>query len=158
MLLRAGIVGFRGYSGAELVAILERHPHAAPVLLEHRDESAGGPKRRRAVKTPQFSCTPEAVREAKLDVVFLATPPEASMELSPWLLDAGIRVIDLSGAFRLGTTGQYKAWYKAEHTQPALLAQAIYGLPEFYRQRIAGAKLISIPGAIRRRRTWPSSR
>src|SRR5580658_1958005 len=119
MLLRAGIVGFRGYSGAELVSILERHPNAAPVLLEHRDESAPGPRRRRPSTTPRFSCTPDCVRDAKLDVVFLATPPEASMELTPWLLDAGIRVIDLSGAFRLGTTGQYKKWYKAEHTQPA---------------------------------------
>lgn len=146
MSLRAGIVGFRGYSGAELVAILERHPHAAPVLLEHREESAGGPKHRRRARTPQFSCTPDAVREAGLDVVFLATPPEASMELSPWLLDAGLRVIDLSGAFRLRTPERYKAWYKAEHTQPALLAEAAYGLPEFCRERIPGARLISNPG------------
>src|ERR1700756_4781871 len=124
MSLRAGIVGFRGYSGAELVSLLGRHPQAAPVLLEHREETATGPKHRRRGKTPQFSCTPDAVREASLDVVFLATPPEASMELSPWLLDAGIRVIDLSGAFRLRTPERYKAWYKADHTQPALLAEA----------------------------------
>jgi len=146
MLLRAGIVGFRGYSGAELIAILQRHPHAAPVLLEHREETATGPKHRRAGKTPQFACTPDAVREAGLDVVFLATPPEASMELSPWLLDAGIRVIDLSGAFRLRTPERYKAWYKADHTQPKLLAEAVYGLPEFCRERIPGARLISNPG------------
>jgi N-acetyl-gamma-glutamyl-phosphate reductase len=146
MSLRAGIVGFRGYSGAELVAILQRHPNAAPVLLEHREESVTGPKHRRAAKTPQFSCTPDSVREAGLDVVFLATPPEASMELSSWLLDAGIRVIDLSGAFRLQTPERYKAWYKADHTQPALLGEAVYGLPEFCRDRIPGARLISNPG------------
>jgi N-acetyl-gamma-glutamyl-phosphate reductase len=146
MLLRAGIVGFRGYSGAELVAILEKHPSAAPVLLEHREEGPAGPRHRRPSKTPQFPCTPDAIGDAKLDVVFLATPPEASMELSPWLLDAGIRVIDLSGAYRLRTVERYKTWYKAEHTQPALLAQAVYGLPEFCRARIAGARLISNPG------------
>jgi N-acetyl-gamma-glutamyl-phosphate reductase len=146
MSLRAGIVGFRGYSGAELVAILERHPNAAPVLLEHREEAGAGPRRRRPSQTPQLACTREAVRDAKLDVVFLATPPEASMDLSPWLLDMGVRIIDLSGAFRLRTTERYKAWYKAEHTQPALLAQAVYGLPEFCRERIAGARLISNPG------------
>ncbi len=146
MSLRAGIVGFRGYSGAELAAILERHLHASPVLLEHREETSAGPRLRRRAKTPQFSCTPEAVREASLDVVFLATPPEASMELSPWLLDAGIRVIDLSGAFRLQTPERYKTWYKADHTQPALLAEAVYGLPEFCRERIPGARLISNPG------------
>jgi N-acetyl-gamma-glutamyl-phosphate reductase len=78
--------------------------------------------------------------------VFLATPPEASMEMTPWLLDAGIRVIDLSGAFRLRTPERYKTWYKADHTQPALLAEAAYGLPEFCRERIAGARLISNPG------------
>ncbi len=146
MSLRAGIVGFRGYSGAELVTLLENHPHAAPILLEHRDEAAAGPRRRRLSATPQVSCTRDAVRDAGLDVVFLATPPEASMELSPWMLDAGIRVIDLSGAFRLRTTERYKTWYKSEHTQPALLAQAIYGLPEFCREAIAGARLISNPG------------
>ena len=146
MSLRAGIVGFRGYSGAELISILERHPHAAPILLEHREEAHTGPKHRRPRSTPQFACTPEAVRDAGLDVVFLATPPEASMELSPWLLDAGIRVIDLSGAFRLRTPERYKAWYKADHTQPALLAEAAYGLPEFCRERIPGARLISNPG------------
>ncbi len=146
MSLRAGIVGFRGYSGAELVVILEKHPNASPVLLEHREEGGAHPRHRRPAKTAQFSCTREAVGEAKLDVVFLATPPEASMELSPWLLDAGIRVIDLSGAFRLRTTERYRTWYKAEHSQPALLAQAVYGLPEFCRERIAGARLISNPG------------
>jgi N-acetyl-gamma-glutamyl-phosphate reductase len=146
MSLRAGIVGFRGYSGAELVAILSRHSHAAPVLLEHREDGSGGPKHRHPHKTPQFSCTPEAVRSAELDVVFLATPPEASMEMSPWLLDAGIRVIDLSGAFRLRTPERYKHWYKADHTQPALLAEAAYGLPEFCRERIPSARLISNPG------------
>ncbi len=146
MSLKAGIVGFRGYSGAELVAILQRHPNAAPVLLEHREESASGPRHRRASQTPQLACTPEAVREASLDVVFLATPPEASMEITPWMLDMGIRVIDLSGAFRLRTPARYKAWYKADHTQPALLDEAVYGLPEFYRESIAGARLISNPG------------
>lgn len=68
------------------------------------------------------------------------------MELSPWLLEAGIRVIDLSGAFRLRTPERYKEWYKAEHTQPGLLAEAAYGLPEFCRERIPGARLISNPG------------
>ena len=146
MPLRAGVVGFRGYSGAELVSLLERHPNAAPILLEHREEAGTGPRHRRPRKHPQFSCTPESVREAALDVVFLATPPEASMELSPWLLQAGIRVIDLSGAFRLRTPERYQAWYKADHTQPALLAEAAYGLPEFCRERIPSARLISNPG------------
>ena len=146
MSLKVGVVGFRGYSGAELVAILDRHPNAAPLLLEHREEHGTGHRHRRPSATPKHPCTPESIRNAGLDVVFLATPPEASMELSPWLLEAGVRVIDLSGAFRLRTPERYKTWYKADHTQPALLAQAVYGLPEFCRERIAGARFISNPG------------
>jgi len=146
MLLRAGIVGFRGYGGAELVALLHKHPHAEPVLMEHREETEHAPKLRKPSLTPRIRCTADAVREAKLDVVFLATPPEASLDLTPGLLDAGAKVIDLSGAFRLRTPERYKAWYKAEHTQPALLAEAVYGLPEFYRERVKTARLISNPG------------
>src|ERR1700722_7915156 len=97
-----GIVGFRGYSGQEMVRILEHHPHARPVLLEHfekeeRPRPVGHPG------PPRMACTPEAVKSAGLAAVFLATPADVSMELAPALLDAGAKVIDLSGAFRLGT-------------------------------------------------------
>jgi N-acetyl-gamma-glutamyl-phosphate reductase len=68
------------------------------------------------------------------------------MELAPAMLGAGARVVDLSGAFRLLTPENYAAWYKAPHTQPALLAEAVYGLPEFYRQRIPAARLVANPG------------
>ncbi len=68
------------------------------------------------------------------------------MELAPALLDAGARVIDLSGAFRLRTAENYTTWYKALHTQPELLAEAVYGLPEFCRARIAGSRLVANPG------------
>jgi N-acetyl-gamma-glutamyl-phosphate reductase len=140
-----GIVGFRGYSGAELVAILSRHPHVEPVLLEHRDSDDraqplgySGPRR--------APLTAETVRAEGLAAVFLATPAEVSIELAPSLLDAGVKVIDLSGAFRLGTAENYRRWYKESHAQPGLLAEAAYGLPEFCRSRIPGARLISNPG------------
>ncbi len=139
-----GIVGFRGYSGAELVRILHKHPHVQPVLLEHRSE----PPEKSGLPPvhPSVSCTSEAVKAEKLAAVFLATPAEVSMEVAPWLLEAGAKVIDLSGAFRLRTVENYKRWYKADHTQPALLAEAAYGLPEFCRERIPTAKLIANPG------------
>jgi N-acetyl-gamma-glutamyl-phosphate reductase len=79
-------------------------------------------------------------------LVFLATPPEVSMELAPAMLAAGARVVDLSGAFRLRTPENYAAWYKETHTQPGLLAEAVYGLPEFCRERIPGARLVANPG------------
>jgi N-acetyl-gamma-glutamyl-phosphate reductase len=141
-----GIVGFRGYSGAELIRILERHSHVSPVLMEHRSDSTSEPTPRRAKKHPTIPCTGDAVAANQLSAVFLATPPEVSMDLTPELLAAGAKVIDLSGAFRLGTPENYKHWYKADHTQPELLKEAAYGLPEFCRDRIKGARLISNPG------------
>ena len=140
-----GIVGFRGYSGAELVAYLARHPRVEPVLLEHRDaedrpQPLGHPGPRKA------ACNAGVVRAEGLAAVFLATPPEVSMELAPWILDAGAKVIDLSGAFRLGTTENYRRWYKEDHTQAELLAEAVYALPEFCREAVPKARLISNPG------------
>ena len=146
MTTSVGIVGFRGYSGAELVRILERHLHVEPVLIEHRSDSAAEILPRGWKRHKTIACAPEAVAAQNLQAVFLATPPEVSMDLTPWLLDAGAKVIDLSGAFRLRTTENYQRWYKAEHTQPELLAEAAYGLPEFCRERIRGARLVSNPG------------
>ena len=123
---RAGIVGYRGYSGAELIRILSGHPYMEPLLLDHREESAAAPALRRPSTIQRIACTPEAVKQHELSIVFLATPPEASMELAPQMLAAGARVVDLSGAFRLGTAENYTAWYKQPHTQPELLAEAVY--------------------------------
>src|SRR5690349_13448378 len=127
-----GIVGFSGYSGAEAVRILSRHPHCEPVLLEHRpagDQSSRirrpGPRRAPA--------TPETVAEQGITAVLLATPADISMDLAPKFLDAGAIVVDLSGAFRLGTAECYRHWYREEHTAPALLSAAVYGLPEYNR-------------------------
>ena len=142
---QAGIVGYRGYSGAELVRLLRHHANVVPVLLNHREESAHSPIRH-APALAHLACMPDAVRSASLAVVFLATPPEVSMDLAPAMLEAGARVIDLSGAFRLGTPENYTAWYREPHTQPALLAEAVYGLPEFCRERIPGARLVANPG------------
>src|SRR5580698_4533357 len=140
-----GILGFRGYSGAELVHILSRHPFVEPILLEHRDaEDRPQPLGRTGPRRLKYTC--DEVRAAGIAAVFLATPPEVSMELTPPLLEAGVKVIDLSGAFRLRTPENYQRWYKAPHTQPGLLAEAAYGLPEFCRSRIPGSRLISNPG------------
>src|ERR1700737_1996523 len=135
-----GIVGFRGYSGAELVAILQRHGDVEPVLLEHRSDAGERETPRGHAGPKRIPFTLETVRSEKLAVVFLATPAEVSLDLAPGLLDAGVKVIDLSGAFRLRTAERYKQWYKAEHTQPGLLAEAAYGLPEFCRERIRRAR------------------
>ena len=144
--MRAGITGFRGYSGAELVQILERHLLVDPVLLEHRHDAGARPLPLGAKRPLTAPSTAASVRAEALDVVFLATPPEVSMELAPEMLDAGAKVIDLSGAFRLRTPDRYQRWYKEAHTQPALLAEAAYGLPEVFREMVRPARLVSNPG------------
>lgn len=141
-----GVVGFSGYSGAELVRLLGSHPQAEPVLLQHRQDHE---TRSVPINMPQprhAPCTPEAVRAEGIALVFLATPPEVSMELAPAMLNAGAKVVDLSGAFRLRDAATYSRWYKHEHTAPELLAEAVYGLPEFCRQGIRRARLIANPG------------
>ena len=111
------------------------------MLLEHRPDEPPplfGPQ--------PIPFTTEAVRSEQLELVFLATSPEVSIDLAPRMLAAGARVIDLSGAFRLRTIENYRRWYKAEHSQPDLLAEAAYGLPEFCRLRIPQARLVANPG------------
>jgi N-acetyl-gamma-glutamyl-phosphate reductase len=143
---KVGTVGYRGYSGAELVRLLERHRRVEHVLLDHREDSAAGLAIRNQKQKYRLACSQEAVKAEGIALVFLATPPEVSMELAPAMLEAGARVVDLSGAFRLRTPENYALWYKEAHTQPALLAEAVYGLPEFCRDSIPAARLVANPG------------
>jgi N-acetyl-gamma-glutamyl-phosphate reductase len=140
-----GIVGFSGYSGAELIEIPSRHPHAEPVLLEHR-EAAEKPRPIGYTGPRRMPCSSESIKTGGLAGVFLATAPDVSMELTPGFLDAGAKVVDLSGAFRLGTVENFTKWYKEPHTQPELLAEAVYSIPEVHRAHVPGARLISNPG------------
>jgi N-acetyl-gamma-glutamyl-phosphate reductase len=143
---RVGVVGFRGYSGAELLRILGHHPGVDPYLLEHRSETAGrhGPLGKRPPKV--IPANAKAASDEGLSVVFLATPVEVSMELAPSLLQAGVKVIDLSGAYRLRDLSTYASWYSEPHTSPELLSEAVYGLPEFNREAIRKARLVANPG------------
>ena len=141
-----GIVGFRGYSGAELLRLLDRHPRVEAVLLEHRQDAADPPQAVERKQHRRVPCTAHAAKNAGLDLVFLATPADVSMELAPEMLADGIRVVDLSGAFRLRDTTAYSRWYKEQHTAPEVLAEAVYGLPEFCRDRIPNARFIANPG------------
>ncbi len=140
MQFNVGIAGHTGYSGAELLKLFTRHPNCRPVLLDHRDPEPA------STNVPRIPFIPEAVREAHLDAVLLATGPEVSLETVPWLLESGTRVVDLSGAFRLQTAANYERWYHAPHTAPELLKEAVYGLPEFNRHEISGARFVSNPG------------
>ena len=124
---RVAIAGASGYAGMELVRILERHPHA---------------KITGAFSSTTFSL--DALGET--EVVFLATPNEVSAEIAPAILDRGIKVIDLSGAFRLGEPSLYPSWYGFAHTRPELLGEAVYGLPEWCNGELKKARLVANPG------------
>lgn len=127
------------------MAILNRHAHVEPILLEHR-EAEGRPQPLGSHGPRKLAFSADAVRSAGLKAVFLATPAEVSMDLTPGILEAGAKVIDLSGAFRLGTAENYQHWYKEPHTQPELLKEAVYSIPEFHRASVSAARLISNPG------------
>ena len=146
MKIRVGVVGFRGYSGAEAVRLLTAHPHCEAVLLEHRADAGDDAKLRHKPTISRAPAGPESVGAAGLKAVLLATPPDVSMDLAPKFLEAGAAVIDLSGAFRLRTAERYTQWYKEEHTAPALFECAAYGLPEYNRECVRQARLVSNPG------------
>src|SRR5207248_7468699 len=145
-----GIIGASGYSGLELSRILALHPHVE-LKLVGSDKWAGESAARRAglpgaagkLKYAPQDRSAELARECA--AVFLATPAEASLQLAPALLDAAVRVIDLSGAFRLRDVAFYPKFYGFAHPRPDLLAKAFYGLPELHRTP-KGAALVANPG------------
>lgn len=147
--LSAAIVGASGYSGLELTRIAARHPRLRLAAL-YSDKWGGAlagdrvPLPREAART-RYSPLSEA-EGLNADVAFLATPAEVAHDLAPKLVRRGVRVVDLSGAFRLADASLYPRWYGFEHREPALLADARYGLPELARARLAGARLVTNPG------------
>ncbi|HEY8133320.1 MAG TPA: N-acetyl-gamma-glutamyl-phosphate reductase [Thermoanaerobaculia bacterium] len=143
---RVAIVGATGYAGSELTGILARHRGAELVALF---SSSGGAAAPANPAYPQLIAEPfvfEKLIDSNAEVVFLATPNEASAELAPKLLDLGLRVIDLSGAFRLNDPALYPTWYGFTHERPALLDQAVYGLTEWCNGELKSARLIANPG------------
>lgn len=144
---RIGVVGASGYTGAELLRLLGDHPSMDVVLATSR-EFAG---REIATVYPnlQTSLTyteldPDAL--ADLDLVFLALPHGASMELGSALLAAGARVVDLSADFRLHDAEAYPTWFGKPHAAPAQLDAWVYGLPELHRDAIRDARAVANPG------------
>ncbi|HEX9160721.1 MAG TPA: N-acetyl-gamma-glutamyl-phosphate reductase [Thermoanaerobaculia bacterium] len=140
------VVGATGYTGAELTTILARHRFANISALF---SSAGSARSAVSPSRPDLVAEPFAIDkliDAAPKVAFLATPNEVSADIAPKLLDAGIRVIDLSGAFRLRDPLAYPTWYGFEHTRPELLGEAVYGLTEFCNGDLSKARLVANPG------------
>ncbi len=153
--LRAGIIGAGGYTGSELIRLIDAHPHleltfvaarekAGKTLAEVVPSTEGVPGLGEMVLE---SLAPEGAAElsGRIDVAFTALPHAASARLGGALLDAGVQVVDLSADFRLRDLATYQSWY-GEHPRPDLLPQAVYGCPELHREELAGARLIAGPG------------
>lgn len=155
--ITVGLIGVTGYTGMELTRLLVSHPamrlvmacsraEAGKKLGEHYPFLANQPGAD-VVITP-----PDAKAAAALcDLVFLAVPHKAAMELAAELLEAGVKVVDLSADFRLHDAKVYEEWYGVEHTRQHLLPEAAYGLPELYAEQTAQARLVANPGC------YPSS-
>jgi len=151
--IRVAIVGPTGYTGLHLIEWLARHPHAEVVYLaSHRealpDIRAEFPQLTGRIDPQAAQCRPidaEQIARAA-DVAFLGLPHKAAMAYVPALLDAGVRVIDLSADYRLTSPDLYERVYATPHHDPANLAEAVYGLPELFRDKLPGAMLVANPG------------
>jgi N-acetyl-gamma-glutamyl-phosphate reductase len=148
-MIKVGIVGGTGYTGVELLRLLSAHPDTELTAITSRKEDGLPvadmfPSLRGHVDLA-FSA-PDKVDLTQCDVVFFATPHGVAMAQAPELLAAGVKVIDLAADFRLKDQGTFEKWYKIPHTAPALIEQAVYGLPELNREAIKGANLIANPG------------
>ena len=147
--VRVGIVGGTGYTGVELLRLLASHPGADVVSITSRAErgmrvDALFPNLRGHVEL-EFSSPEEAGLE-RCDAVFFATPHGVAMESAPALLDAGVKVLDLSADFRIKDPTQWEKWYRHPHGSPGLLGASVYGLPEHRREQIRSAQLVAVPG------------
>jgi N-acetyl-gamma-glutamyl-phosphate reductase len=147
-----GVVGASGYSGIELCRVLAAHP-GADVRFVASDRWEGVTVRSKtgiggAVGGLAYVPNARALQASQgCAAVLLATPAEASLELAPALVERGVKVVDLSGAFRLADPAAYPKHYGFEHRVPALLDSAVYGLPELAdRKAIASARLVANPG------------
>jgi N-acetyl-gamma-glutamyl-phosphate reductase len=145
---KAAVVGGSGYTGSELARILCRHPQITLEAMTSR-QNAGS----RIDKVQPFlkgftdlvfqDKLPES---AEFDIVFLATPSGVSMKTTPGLLERGIKVVDLSGDYRLKAPGLYQKWYGGPHTDEPNLDRAAYGMTELFRGDVKGAALVANPG------------
>jgi len=152
-MIQIAIVGASGYSGEDLVRLLLSHPQAELAAVTSRQYAGQTvaqvfPKfaHHPRAKTLRFSEPKAELLAKQAQIVFLALPHGVAAEFAVPLLQLGCQVIDLSADFRVKSAAVYKDFYAHDHPAPELLAQAVYGLPEVYREQIRKASLIASPG------------
>lgn len=154
--MKVGIIGATGYTGQELVRLLQNHPEVELTYLGS-SSNAGAVYEE---MFPQFSGLSSSLGKSfrqnalkldneevpDLELLFCALPHGLTAGRTAVWLDRGIKVIDLGADFRLKDPAVYETWYKVHHPAPQLLPEAVYGIPELYRKEIVGKKLVANPG------------
>ncbi len=148
-MLKVGIIGASGYTGAELCRILSNHPQVqltAATSRKYSGQTLTSVYPHLHEKTDlNFTDSPITELCNKADFFFTAVPHKTAMNLVPVLLEKGKKVVDLSADFRIRNVDVYEEWYQP-HSSPQLLTQAVYGLPELRRKEIAASRLVANPG------------
>ena len=146
-MVRIGIIGAAGLSGRELLYLLESHDETSVELLtssKYQGKKVNDVFPELTGYNQVFQ--PNEIDVTGCDLVFLAIPNQASLEWVPNLLEQGVRVIDLSGAFRLRDKEVFSKFYKLSHSAPELQEEAVFGLPEYFKSEITTARLVANPG------------
>ncbi|MDA0266831.1 MAG: N-acetyl-gamma-glutamyl-phosphate reductase [Cyanobacteria bacterium] len=148
--IRVGIIGASGYGGIQLVRLLQEHPNVTLTYLGG-DSSTGRAyadiyPHLNGVINLKVEAVDAAAIEDRCDVVFLSLPNGLAYDLAPKLLAQGCKVLDLSADYRFSDLGTYQSWYGGDRQDGKTADEAVYGLPELYRDRIRAARLIGCPG------------
>ncbi|NYE08326.1 N-acetyl-gamma-glutamyl-phosphate reductase [Bacillus niacini] len=148
--MRTAIIGGTGYGAIELIRLINNHPYLEVGSVVSNSQAGNNfsesyPHLTDIINQPLESFDVNRLSEQN-ELVFLATPSGVSSKLVPQLMDKGIKVIDLSGDFRLRSQNEYETWYKHSAPEEKYLSQAVYGLSEIYAEEIKGAELIANPG------------
>ncbi|MEW6447939.1 MAG: N-acetyl-gamma-glutamyl-phosphate reductase [Bacillota bacterium] len=149
-MIKVGIVGASGYTGAELVRLLTRHPEVEVTVLTSRSYEG----KEMAAVFPHLTGFTDRVltaydpdqMAAEADVVFTALPHGHAVPVAKAVIERGKKLIDLGADFRFRQVGVYESWYKVGHGAPELAREAVYGLPELYRDRLKEARIVANPG------------
>jgi N-acetyl-gamma-glutamyl-phosphate reductase len=149
-MIKAAIVGIKGYAGEELLRILSGHKDVKIEKVTARISSTQIPLKDIYPHMSRLGLMCENLDIDSIsqtaDVVFLAVPHKVSMEIVPKFLEKKLKVIDLSADFRLNNSSEYEKWYNEKHLAVPILKKAVFGLPELYRNKIKDAMLVANPG------------
>ncbi len=148
--MKAGIIGASGYTGGDLIRLLLIHPEVELTYITSRRYQGKYVKHLhpnlRGITEMKFDeLTPE--KASQCDIIFMAVPHKASMNIAPDLLNVGLKIVDLSADFRLKDPQVYEKYY-CPHSHPELFEKAVYGLPELYREELKKAEIAAAPGCM----------